>query len=70
MRMFPVYSPKLIAKHVRIFLTGVIWVKDLGQLEFSNGRFLMPKRSLPQVRKAISELNSLLESQKVSPSPA
>ncbi len=62
--MFPVYSPKLIIKHVRIFLNGVIWVKDLGQLEFANGRFIMPKKSLPRVRQAISELNSMMESQR------
>ncbi|MBR9728174.1 DUF1107 domain-containing protein [Shewanella intestini] len=65
MREFPVYAPKLIVKHVRIFLTGVIWIKDIGQLEFTNGRFLMPKKSLPKVRKAIAELNTLIESQRL-----
>ncbi len=45
MRRFPVYAPKLIVKHARIFLTGVIWVKDLGCLEFKKGRFLMPKKA-------------------------
>ncbi|MGX9462216.1 DUF1107 domain-containing protein [Shewanella sp. A14] len=63
MRMFPVYAPKLIVKHVRIFLSGVIWVKDLGLLEFDNGRFLQTKKSLPQVKQAISELNALIEAQ-------
>lgn len=63
MRMFPVYAPKLIAKHARIFLTGVVWVKDLGQLEFNKGRFLVPKKSLPRVKQAIIELNALIEAQ-------
>lgn len=67
MRMFPVYAPKLIAKHARIFFSGVIWVKDLGRLEFSYGRFLLPKKSLPQVRQAILELNALIESQHDQP---
>ncbi|MCL1143680.1 DUF1107 domain-containing protein [Shewanella gaetbuli] len=62
MRMFPVYAPKLIVKHARIFLTGVIWVKDLGQLEFNKGRFVAHKKSLPKVRQAVSELNALIES--------
>ena len=44
MRMFPVYAPKLIVKHARIFLCGVVWVKDLGRLEFDRGRFLLPKK--------------------------
>ncbi|MBB1269369.1 DUF1107 domain-containing protein [Shewanella sp. SR44-3] len=63
MRMFPVYAPKLIVKHARIFLTGVVWVQDLGRLEFEKGRFLLPKKSLPKVKQAICELNALIESQ-------
>lgn len=63
MRIFPVYAPKLIAKHARIFFKGVIWVKDLGHLEFNKGRFVMPQKSLPHVKQAISELNKLIESQ-------
>ncbi|NRD75629.1 DUF1107 domain-containing protein [Shewanella sp. VB17] len=63
MRFFPLYSPKLIVKHARIFLSGVIWVKDLGRLEFNNGRFLLPRKSLPEVKEAVIELNDLIESQ-------
>ena len=63
MRMFPVYAPKLIVKHARVFLCGVVWVKDLGRLEFDRGRFLLPKKSLPKVKQAILELNALIESQ-------
>ncbi|WOT05040.1 DUF1107 domain-containing protein [Shewanella youngdeokensis] len=63
MRVFPVYTPKLIVKHVRIFLTGVIWVKDLGRLEFANGKFLLPKQSLPKIKQVILELNELIEAQ-------
>ncbi|MEI6860050.1 MAG: DUF1107 domain-containing protein [Shewanella sp.] len=63
MRIFPIYAPKLIVKHARIFLSGVIWVKDLGRLEFEKGRFLLPRKSLPQVKQAIIELNALIEAQ-------
>ncbi|ABV85640.1 DUF1107 domain-containing protein [Shewanella pealeana] len=63
MRVFPVYAPKLIVKHARIFLTGVIWVKDLGRLEFDKGRFLLPRKSLPKIKQAILELNGLIEAQ-------
>ncbi|QFU24720.1 DUF1107 domain-containing protein [Shewanella eurypsychrophilus] len=63
MRVFPVYAPKIIVKHARIFLSGVIWVKDLGRLEFEKGRFLLPRKSMPKVKQAIIELNALIESQ-------
>ncbi|KFZ36755.1 hypothetical protein HR45_14120 [Shewanella mangrovi] len=64
MRVFPVYAPKLIAKHARIVIKGAIWVKDLGRLEFEKGRFLLPGKSgLPKVKSAVQELNQLLDSQ-------
>ncbi|MEC4727429.1 DUF1107 domain-containing protein [Shewanella sp. D64] len=63
MRVFPVYAPKLIVKHARIFLSGVIWVKDLGRLEFDKGRFLLPRKSLPEVKLVVLELNELIETQ-------
>lgn len=62
-RVFPVYAPKLIVKHARIFLTGVIWVKDLGRLEFEKGRFLLPRKSLPEIKQVVLELNELIEAQ-------
>ncbi|GGI80585.1 DUF1107 domain-containing protein [Shewanella gelidii] len=63
MRVFPVYAPKLIVKHARIFLTGVIWVKDLGKLEFEKGRFLLPRKSQPKIKQVVQELNELLAAQ-------
>lgn len=63
MRVFPVYAPKLIVKHARIFLNGVVWVKDLGRLEFQNGKFLLPKDTLPKTKQTIHELNALIELQ-------
>ncbi|GGZ15439.1 MULTISPECIES: DUF1107 domain-containing protein [Shewanella] len=63
MRVFPVYAPKLIAKHARIFLKGAVWVKDLGRLEFERGRFLLPGKGLPKVKQAVIELNQLLDQQ-------
>lgn len=63
MRVFPIYAPKLIVKHVRIFLNGVIWVKDLGRVEFQHGRFLIPKETIPKNKATLNELNSLIEIQ-------
>lgn len=63
MRIFPVYAPKMIVKHARIVLNGVIWVKDLGRLEFEKGRFLLPRKSQPEVKQAVSELNQMIAQQ-------
>ncbi|SDI36001.1 MULTISPECIES: DUF1107 family protein [Ferrimonas] len=61
MRIFPIYAPRMIAKHARVFRDGVVLVKHVGRLEFKAGRFIMPVRSLPKVREVINELNDLLQ---------
>ncbi|MCL1079678.1 DUF1107 family protein [Parashewanella spongiae] len=60
MRRFPIYAPKIITKHVRIFVNGAIWVKDLGVIHFKQGRFILPKCSVPTVKRAITEMNHLI----------
>ena len=62
-RVFPVYAPKLIVKHARIFFNGVVWIKGLGRIEFQQGKFLLPKETLPKTKKMILELNSLIKLQ-------
>ncbi|WP_345315313.1 DUF1107 family protein [Ferrimonas gelatinilytica] len=63
MRSFPVYAPRIIAKHARILRHGNVVIKDLGQLEFRESRFVMPRHCQPQIRAAVTELNSLLNPQ-------
>ncbi|TKB51108.1 DUF1107 family protein [Ferrimonas sediminicola] len=61
MRIFPIYAPRMIAKHARVFRDGVVLIKHIGRLEFKAGRFIMPRHSLPKVREVINELNGLLQ---------
>ncbi|WP_133408008.1 DUF1107 family protein [Parashewanella tropica] len=66
MRRFPIYAPKLIAKHVRIFVKGVIWVKDLGVIYFDGGKLVIPRWCRPKVKQAITEMNELILADKQS----
>ncbi|TKB56122.1 DUF1107 family protein [Ferrimonas aestuarii] len=61
MRTFPIYAPRMIAKHARVFRDGVVLVKHVGRLEFKAGRFVMPAHTLPKVREVVKELNQLLQ---------
>ncbi len=65
-RIFPVYAPRIIAKHARILRHGIVVIKDLGQLEFRESRFVMPRHCQPKMRAVVTELNGLLN----PPSPA
>nr|WP_028116544.1 DUF1107 family protein [Ferrimonas senticii] len=62
MRIFPLYAPRLIAKHAKIFRDGVVVVREdqLGQLEFKDGRFVMPHHCSNRTRQVVQELNGLL----------
>lgn len=62
-RIFPLYAPRLIAKHAKIFRDGAVMVNEneLGQMEFRDGRFVMPRRCSSRMRAAILELNNLLK---------
>ncbi|WP_067659848.1 DUF1107 family protein [Ferrimonas marina] len=61
MRIFPLYAPRLIAKHARIFRDGVVVVKNLGRLEFRDGRFVMPRHCRPKLREVVVELNRMVK---------
>ncbi|GLS82119.1 DUF1107 family protein [Paraferrimonas haliotis] len=61
MRKFPVFAPKLIAKHAKIFLNGVIWVKHLGLLRFEQGRFLVKANDSLKIKQAVRVLNQQLQ---------
>ncbi len=62
-RIFPLYAPRLIAKHAKIFRDGVVVVREdeLGQMEFKDGRFVMPQRCSARMRQVIQELNAMLK---------
>ena len=61
-RIFPVYAPRLIAKHAKIFREGMVMVQEdqLGEIEFREGRFVMPRTCSQRMKKVILELNQLL----------
>ncbi|GLP97581.1 DUF1107 family protein [Paraferrimonas sedimenticola] len=66
MRRFPVFAPKLIAKHARILVNGVIWVKHLGWLRFKQGRFLAKAADPIKVKEAVKLLNQEMQTSQVN----
>ena len=57
MRNFKKFNSFQIAKYVKIFFQGSLYVTGMGQLEFSQGMLLMPSNANIDMRMRISEVN-------------
>ncbi len=61
MRIFKKYSPALIARHVRTFFKGRLYIHGRGAYEFDRGALIMPLEADEKHRDTVRELNSYIE---------
>ena len=64
MRIFKKYSPAMIAKHVRTFFKGRLYIHGRGAYEFNNGSIVMPAGADEKHRDTVRELNTYIETSK------
>ena len=57
MRIFKKYFPALIAKYVRTFFRGRLYIHGRGGYEFENGKVVMPVEADPVHGATVQELN-------------
>lgn len=57
MRIFKKFNSYRIAKYVRGFFRGTLYVSGLGLLEFQQGMLLIPNNAGNMVRMRVSEVN-------------
>ncbi|ACQ93781.1 protein of unknown function DUF1107 [Tolumonas auensis DSM 9187] len=57
MRIFKKYFPALIAKYVRTFFRGRLYIHGRGGYEFENGKVVMPPEADQVHRATVQELN-------------
>lgn len=57
MRNFKKFNPVRIAKYVKIFFQGSLYVTGIGRLEFSQGMLIMPTDAGIDVRVCVSKVN-------------
>ena len=55
MRIFKKYFPALIAKYVRTFFRGRLYIHGRGGYEFENGKVVMPVEADPVHRATVQE---------------
>ncbi len=64
MRIFKKYVPALIAKHIRTFFKGRMYIQGKGAYEFDNGTMLMPAQADVKHASTVNEINRAIESSK------
>ncbi len=60
MRIFKQYSPKQIAKHVKFFFKGRLYIKGRGGYTFEYGKLVMPVQADDLHSLTVSEINNCI----------
>lgn len=61
LRIFQVYRPVQVAKHVKKFFKGRLFIIGIGGFEFEHGRLLPPKSTDLKVLNVLSEVNKEIQ---------
>ena len=60
MRVFKKYLPLMVAKHVKTFFKGRIYIHGRGRFDFQSGLLLLPSQADIPRRKTVNEINALI----------
>lgn len=60
MRIFKKYLPLMIAKYVKTFFTGRIYIQGRGRYEFKQGHLVMPEFADKVHKSTVIEINSTI----------
>ena len=62
LRIFQKYRPLQVARHVKSFFRGRIYIKGVGAFEYDEGRLLPPTRKNKRSLAVMSEVNNQIKS--------
>jgi len=60
MRVFKKYLPLMVAKHVKTFFKGRIYIHGRGRFDFQSGLLMMPTSADIPHRQTVVEVNELI----------
>ena len=60
MRIFQRYQPLLVAKHVKGFFSGRLFIHGRGGFSYAQGRLVLPEDAKPRHQETVQEINQLI----------
>ena len=60
MRIFQKYQPLLVAKHVKGFFSGRVYIEGRGAFSYAQGMLVMPDDPKPSHHDTVQEVNQLI----------
>ncbi|PSJ47032.1 hypothetical protein C7I36_01370 [Zobellella taiwanensis] len=60
MRIFNNYQPLLIAKHVKTFFKGRLYIRGRGAYLYAKGMLVMPEQADARHRATVQEINRVI----------
>lgn len=60
MRTFQKYQPLLVAKHVKGFFSGRLYIQGRGAFYYNQGILLLPDNAQLQHQETVQEVNQLI----------
>ncbi|WP_116473365.1 DUF1107 domain-containing protein [Zobellella maritima] len=61
MRIFKQYQPLLIAKYVKTFFSGRLYIRGRGAFWYAKGMLVMPAHADERHRTTVQEINRLID---------
>lgn len=69
MRIFHKYQPVLIAKHVKAFFSGRLFIHGRGAFHYAQGLLVMPDNPQPRHKETVYEINQLITQMQTHATP-
>lgn len=66
MRTFQKYQPFLIAKHVKGFFSGRLYIHGHGAFSYAKGVLIMPDDAKPEHKAMVKEINQLIRQMQIA----
>ncbi|MDC0610636.1 DUF1107 domain-containing protein [Vibrio sp.] len=57
MRLFKLYTPSMIAKHISRLFKGRIYIYGVGKFEFDQGKLILPEQAEERHFQTVKEVN-------------
>ncbi|WP_409420118.1 DUF1107 domain-containing protein [Pseudaeromonas sp. ZJS20] len=60
MRIFKKYLPLMIARYVKTFFKGRLYIQGRGGYQFEQGKLMLPKQADPLHKHTVQEINQTI----------